>query len=79
MDGSSRSNSKNGERGRVDGNGVVSAGESRSLGIKEIIKLLSPIIVMSIAFFVSFSYHSFINVNNGGGKNRINLDGMGVS
>lgn len=48
---------------------------SKLLGIKEIVKLLSPIIVMSIAFFVSFTYHSLSNAHN----TNTNFDDVGVT
>ena len=79
INGDRRSSNKNDRVGTVDGNGVISMEESRSLGIKMIVKLLSPIIVMSIAFFVSFTYHSFMNINGGNRNTRMNLDGVGVS
>ena len=66
----SSSGSKNGGRDRtqrvVGDDGVISTKESRSLRIKEIVRLLSPIIVMSVAFVISFTYYSFVNVDDVG-------------
>lgn len=75
IDSSSRSSSKDGgESDTIDHdkneNVIISTGQSRSLGIKEIVKLLSPIIVAGVAFVISFTYYSFVSIGDGEDNDR---------